>query len=196
MAESPLDKVMRLAAVPVRSFQRVENGRLQRVRQYSQNRQPGTATPPAGKKPAGHPAAGNRFGTPFRSAWSKVALGDVLELGGQLWRIIPASQYPGHKPATRHGVSTGSGPGQVVTTTVGAGTPAAKTTPGSNTSSQSSTGTARGGGSGTASGGTPANGTAKVQVYEHFLQNMKDPSRFSVLRLPGNYVVTLVPILP
>lgn len=173
--ETPLQKVVRLAAVPVKSFQRVEGGRVQQVRSFVQNRT-SAATDTAKPQVTGPPQ--QRYGTPFRSAWGKVSIGDVLELGSNLWRVIPSSQYPGHKPSTRSGAVTGSGPGQTPTTTVGVGTPGAKTTSGTSTASGSST------------------GTANIQVYQHYLQNVRHPGKFATLKLPGNFVVTIVPVLP
>lgn len=35
-----------------------------------------------------------RLGTPYRSSWGSVHVGDVVELGSELWRVIPVSSYP------------------------------------------------------------------------------------------------------
>ncbi len=170
VAETPLERVLRLAAVPVRSYTRVgRSGKVQSVRPSTQDRE-------AGQHQAG--GAHLKFGTPYRATWNKVSIGDVLEFGQDLWKVIPAAQSPGYKPPdTRHGAGTGTGVGQTTTTTVGVGTAAAKTTPGSDTSSPSST------------------GTAKIQVYQHFLVNMRS-GEFEKARLPANFVVTVIPVLP
>jgi hypothetical protein len=124
--ESRLDKVLRLAQVPVKQYQRVQAGKVQNVRQSTQNRQPGVA-----------PGQATKFGAAYHTSWGSISTGDVIEFApGDLWQVIPVNQYPGYKPWTTGSGSSTSG------TTVGAGTSGATSTSGTGTASASSTGNA------------------------------------------------------
>lgn len=170
--ESSLQKVLRLAAVSVHQYRRVRNGRVQNVRQYSQGRRTGTP------RPAGH---GLRLGTPYRAAWSNVNVGDVLQFGAELWKVIAATAYPGYKPPVKRSGSGSKGTGKQSGGS-STGTGSKKTT-----GSGSSTGTGNPGGAGHNPG---------VQTFTHYLQNVHDPRQFDRLTLPSTYVATVVPILP
>lgn len=158
--ESSLEKVIRLAATPVHSYRRVQHGRVQNVRQYSQTR-----------------ATGLRLGTPYRAAWSNVNVGDVVQFGAELWKVIAATAYPGYKPATK---SSGSG-------SKGTGAATGGSTTGTGGAKTSSTGTASSTGTGNTQG---------VKTYTHYLQEVTNPKKFDQLTLPDTYVVTVVPVLP
>lgn len=146
----PLDKVLRLASTSVRQYQR---GRSV-VHSYQQNR-----------------ASGMRMGTPYRVAWGNVNVGDVVEFGQELWKVIPASSYPGYKPPTSSGKSTSKGTG--------------KATGGSTTGT--------GGASSSAAGAAPAGTTATSMLH---LQEVGKPNSYDILTLPSSYIVTVVPVLP
>ena len=162
--ESALDRVLRLAAVQVKPYRRVQNGRVQAVRQSTQQRKPGQG--------------GGRFGTPYRLAWSKVNVGDVLEFGKDLWKVIPAAQFPGFKPPVSSGTTTSAGTGAA--------------TGGSTTGV--STGASTSSGTGAATGGS-AGGVGGVQVFTNYLQNLTT-GQYDQLSLPSDFVVTVVPMLP
>lgn len=178
MTETPhLDKLVRLATAQVRSYQRTSpSGKVQTVHQYQQGRQGGQGQPAAGAKAAG----GGTLGKGYTTSWGNVNVGDVVEFApGDLWRVIPASKYPGYKPPTTSGKSTGSGPGATSGTTVGAGTAGAQTTSGTSTSKSSSTGT----------GNT-------TNTYSNYLQNYYNPARYAILTLPASQIVTVIPVIP
>lgn len=164
MTESALQKVLRLAAVPVHQYQRhSQSGRTQNVRQYTQSRA----------------MSGMRLGTPYRASWGNVTVGDVLEFGPELWKVIPASSFPGYKPPTTSGVSTASGTGAAT-----GGSTTGVTTGGSTAS-----------GTGAQTGGATT-GTGTAVTYTNYLQNLRNPSQFDKLTLPSTFVVTIVPMLP
>lgn len=164
-----LEAVLGLAVARVKSYQRQENGKTQTVSQYAQNRAAGK-----GSGVTKQPTMGNvRLGKPFNEQWQDIAVGDVLQFTDGLWRVIPATSYPGYKPPTSSGVSTGVGSGS----STGGSTTGVST--GVNTGSTSSTGT-----------GNTQN------TFTNYLQNFNNPKSYFTLTLPGNTVVTVVPQLP
>jgi len=70
----------------------------------------GVQAPPArsGKKTSRlstEQIAGGRLqlGSVYRAAWGNVHVGDVLEFGPELWKVIPASSYPNHPSSADSG---------------------------------------------------------------------------------------------
>jgi hypothetical protein len=169
--ESRLDKVLRLAQVPVKQYQRVQAGKVQNVRQSTQNRQPGVA-----------PGQATKFGAAYHTSWGSISTGDVIEFApGDLWQVIPVNQYPGYKPSTSSGVSTGSGSG-----TTGSGSSTSGTTVGAGTSGATSTS-----GTGTASASSTGNATSS-----YYLRNWYNKQRYATLTLPDSTVVMVMPVIP
>lgn len=101
MSESDLDRFLRLA----RSHLRHNGSRPVAVRSYEKK---GPVAPQA------------RYGTPYRVAWANVHVGNILEFGQEMWRVIPAAAYKGRrapeKPGKMPPVEAGSAtePGQQV----------------------------------------------------------------------------------
>jgi hypothetical protein len=90
--ESRLEKIYRLTGVrPAAS--------VRRVRPAPVRKPPGKSTSP----PVTEQVAGGQLqlGSVYRSAWGNVSVGDVVELGSELWKVIPASSYPNHKTPSR-----------------------------------------------------------------------------------------------
>lgn len=162
MTESRLEKIVRLAAVPVRTYQRQTSRGVTNVHSYQQMRR-----------------SGMRLGTPYRSAWGNISVGDVVEFGSELWQVIPASSFPGYKPPTSTGTSTSKGTGAAT------GGSTTGVTTGKSTSS----------GTGAASGGSTT-GSGGVATSTSYLEDLKSPGTFDKLTLPSNYIVTIVPVLP
>lgn len=170
--EPALDRVVRLAQV--KPYQRVDQGKPQAVRGYSNS------------KPAAQAQQGTtHFGAAYHTSWGNVNIGDVIEFApGDLWQVIPAARYPGYKPPVSSGTSTGSGSGTtgsgsaMSSTTTGAGTGTAATTSGTGTSSSSST------------------GTANTNTSFYYLQNWYNKQRYATLTMPDTTVVMVLPVVP
>lgn len=162
MTESPVEKILRLAGGTTKGYIRSERGRPQNVRAYP------TPHPAQSQNQmnSNNAAAQLRFGTPYRSSWNNVAIGDVLEFGRELWKVIPATSYPGYKPGTSTTGQTSTGTGSA--------------TGGSTTGVSSGTGT----------------GSTVPQTYTNYLQNLRNTREYDQLTLPSTFVVTIVPTLP
>lgn len=182
MSEEALAKVLRLATAQVKSYQRVNQGRVQNVRQYQQSRAPGQVPKPIATMSTGAPGS---LGKAYTINWQNVNVGDVIEFApGDLWQVITYQQYPGYKPSTSSGTSTGSGSGttggtSTSGTTVGAGTSGSTTASGTGTSSSSSTGTSN-----------------TSNTTQNYLQNWYNKQRYAILTLPNSQVVTVLPVIP
>jgi hypothetical protein len=122
-----------------------------------------------------------RLGRPYRVAWSKVNVGDIIQMGAELWKVIAAPAFkppkggknakvglaaplPGAKPMPK--------PGQ----------PGAQPMPGQPQVQEP--------------GMAPAVPAPSPQVYTHYLENLHKPGDQDHLTLPGDHVVTVVPLLP
>jgi hypothetical protein len=160
VAESSLDKIFRLTGVPVGGRQAKKSSR--------------SRTGP-------EQVAGGQLqlGSTYRSAWGNVHVGDVLEFGPELWKVIPASSYPNHPS------SLGSSASLSAVLNAGAGSQA---------SGSAGTGAASGGGTAGTQGGMDK--AEHVPTHTVYLQDVKHPASYDELTLPTNFVVTIVPVAP
>ena len=159
VSENPLSKILRLTGVPVGDLRLAGSLRRQ--------------APPAKQKPARsdtEQAAGGQLqaGSAYRCAWGSVSIGDVVEFGPELWKVIPASSYPNH-PSSPGGSAS-------LSATLNAGA-----------------GSSGGSGGKPASGMSKAD---HVPTHTAYLQDVKHPAQYDELTLPVSYVVHIVPVAP
>lgn len=94
MDESPLDKVLRLAAVRARSYIRVEHGVPQRVSQYVQQRRgPGQVLPSPGQRPPiPPPAAKKPVGK--SEAFGSLKVGQTVQVRANKYKVLRVKVPP------------------------------------------------------------------------------------------------------
>lgn len=93
MDESPLDKVLRLAAVRARSYIRVEHGVPQRVSQYVQQRRgPGQVLPFPGQRPPAPPAAKSPAGK--AEAFGSLKVGQTVQVRANRYKVLRVKVPP------------------------------------------------------------------------------------------------------
>lgn len=153
MTESSLSKIWRLTG----------------VRPAASVRRGGPSGKPPRPAPATEQAAGGhlQLNSSYRAAWGNVSVGDVVEFADELWKVIPASNYPNHKH-----------PGTVKM-------PSPKPPQDDNDSGGSGTGGATGSGS-----------SSPTPTHTLYLQDVKHPSSYDELTLPASFVVHIVPVAP
>lgn len=131
---------------------------------------------------------GMRLGTPYRTAWGNVSVGDVVELGTELWKAIPSSSYPGKPISDPAKAALGSSPAaqQLGSTAAMAGQPQ----PGGPPQGPGAPGSP---GGMPGAGGMPGGAGATSTLY---LQDLRHPAKYDTLTLPASHIVTIVPVLP
>jgi hypothetical protein len=170
--------------------------------------------PSARKRPSGL-----RLGTPYRVSWGAVQVGDVVEFGPELWKVIPTSSYPNHKvPGSESdfppgGPTSADDPGSTPDpedNAIAAAGPPMQQKPKQSSQQQqlpmpSSAGGPAALGMKPPSGGQPpvpgqsapgAAGQGGMPTSHLYLQDVLHPSQYDELALPSNYIVTVVPVLP
>jgi hypothetical protein len=154
---------------------------------------------PVSSRPTPQQVAGGQLqlSSVYRSAWGNVSVGDVLEFGAELWKVIPASSYPNHdKPSAGSSgqtVKAAAGPvGGSTASAPSSGTGGA----GGSTASAPSSGTGGAGGSTAGAQDDSAQAPAPpAPTHTIYLQDVKNPASYDELTLPVNFVVSIVPVV-